>query len=99
MRSIERTAESSCSLACSTAAAAAVDSPSCRYGCGARRSKGTCNNNATVSRQEIEARVLEGLKERLMAPELVREFIRAFQEEANATAAELEQAGSGVVRR
>jgi site-specific DNA recombinase len=44
-----------------------------------------------VSRQEIEARVLDGLKERLMAPELVREFIRAFQEEANRTAAELEQ--------
>jgi site-specific DNA recombinase len=62
-----------------------------RYGCATRRSKGTCTNNATVSRQEIEARVLAGLRERLMAPELVREFIRAFQEEANATAAELEQ--------
>lgn len=54
-------------------------------------SKGTCSNNATVSREEIEARVLGGLKERLMAPELVREFIRAFQEEANRAAAELEQ--------
>jgi site-specific DNA recombinase len=49
-----------------------------RYGCATRRSKGTCDNSATVSRQEIEARVLEGLKERLLAPELVREFIRAF---------------------
>jgi site-specific DNA recombinase len=62
-----------------------------RYGCATRRAKGTCDNSATVSRQEIEARVLEGLKERLMAPELVREFIRAFQEEANRAAAELEQ--------
>jgi site-specific DNA recombinase len=62
-----------------------------RYGCATRRSKGTCNNNAMVYRQEIEARVLAGLKERLMAPELVREFIRAFQEEANRAAAELEQ--------
>jgi len=44
-----------------------------RYGCATRRAKGTCDNGATVSRQEIEARVLEGLKERLMAPELVRE--------------------------
>jgi site-specific DNA recombinase len=59
-----------------------------RYGCAARRSKGTCKNNATVSRQEIESRVLDGLKERLMSPELVREFIRAFQEEANRAAAE-----------
>ena len=32
-----------------------------RYGCAAHRSKGTCNNNATVSRQEIEERVLGGL--------------------------------------
>jgi hypothetical protein len=62
-----------------------------RYGCATRRSKGTCNSNATVSREEIEARVLAGLKERLMAPELVREFMQAFQEEANRTATELEQ--------
>jgi site-specific DNA recombinase len=62
-----------------------------RYGCATRRSKGTCDNAATVTRQEIEARVLAGLKERLMAPELVREFIHAFQEEANRTTAEHEQ--------
>jgi Skp family chaperone for outer membrane proteins len=62
-----------------------------RYGCATRRSKGTCNNNATVNRQEIEARVLDGHKGRLMAPELVREFIRAFQEEVNRAAAEREQ--------
>ncbi len=62
-----------------------------RYGCATRRSKGTCTNNATVSRQDIEARVFEGLKQRLLAPELVREFIRAFQEEANRLAAEREQ--------
>ncbi len=45
--------------------------------------KETCDNNVTVSRQEIEARVLGGLKEKLLAPDLVREFIRAFQEEMN----------------
>src|SRR4029079_5644378 len=62
-----------------------------RYGCATRRSKGIYDNNATISRQEIEARALEGLKDRLMAPELVREFIRAFQEEANRTAREQDQ--------
>jgi hypothetical protein len=62
-----------------------------RYGCATHRSKGTCDNSSTVSRQEIEARVLGGLKERLLAPELVREFIRAFQEELNRTNAEREQ--------
>src|SRR5262249_51494311 len=34
---------------------------------------------------------LAGLKERLMAPELVRELIRAFREEINRAAAEREQ--------
>jgi hypothetical protein len=62
-----------------------------RYGCATHRSKGTCDNNVTVSREEIEKRVFAGLKEKLMAPELVREFIRAFQEELNRTNAEREQ--------
>jgi site-specific DNA recombinase len=62
-----------------------------RYGCATHRNKGTCVNSATIRRQEIEARVLSGLKDRLMAPELVREFIRAFQEEVNRVAAEFEQ--------
>jgi len=62
-----------------------------RYGCATHRSKGTCDNNVTVSKQEIEARVLGGLKDKLLAPELVREFIRAFQEEVNRANAEREQ--------
>jgi site-specific DNA recombinase len=49
-----------------------------RYGCATHRNKGTCANGTTIRRQEIEARVLAGLKDRLIAPELVREFIRAF---------------------
>ena len=46
-----------------------------RYGCSTHRSKGTCGNDRTITRQEIEARVLGGLKERLLAPALVGEFI------------------------
>jgi site-specific DNA recombinase len=55
-----------------------------RYGCATRRAKGTCGNDKTITRQRIESRVLGGLKEKLMAPELVAEFIRTFQEEMNA---------------
>jgi site-specific DNA recombinase len=51
-----------------------------RYGCATRRQKGTCDNARTITRQQIESRVLEGLKERLLAPDLVAEFIREFQE-------------------
>lgn len=59
-----------------------------RYGCATRRSRGTCGNQATVGRLEIEARVLHGLKATLLAPELVREFTKTFQEEVNRAAAE-----------
>jgi site-specific DNA recombinase len=62
-----------------------------RYGCATRRSKGTCDNSATVDRQEIERRVFEGLKAKLLAPELVREFAQTFQEEMNRAAIERDQ--------
>ena len=52
-----------------------------RYGCATRKQKGTCDNARTIGRQEIEARVLEGLKERLLAPDLVAEFMKAMQDE------------------
>ena len=54
-----------------------------RYGCAGRRSKGTCTNDRTISRQEIEARILKALKQNLLTPELVAEFTRAYQEEVN----------------
>lgn len=46
-----------------------------RYGCAAARNKGTCSNRALIKRSEVEARVLEGLKEHLMHPDLVQEFM------------------------
>jgi site-specific DNA recombinase len=36
----------------------------------------------TITRPEIEARVLEGLKERLLAPDLVAVFVSAFRDES-----------------
>jgi len=55
-----------------------------RYGCATRRGKGTCANDRTISRQRIETRVLSGLKDRLLAPDLVAEFLRAFADEVAA---------------
>jgi DNA invertase Pin-like site-specific DNA recombinase len=57
-----------------------------RHGCATRRAKGTCSNDKTIIRQRIETRVLGGLRDKLMAPELVAEFVRAYQEEINAAA-------------
>ena len=39
-----------------------------RYGCATRRGKGTCDNSRSISRQHIEARVLSGLRERMLTP-------------------------------
>ena len=50
-----------------------------RYGCAAHRSKGTCTNDRTIIRCDIERRVLTGLKERLLAPELIQEFVESFR--------------------
>ena len=50
-----------------------------RFGCATRKQKGTCQNNRTISRQEIDARVMDGLKDRLLKPELVAAFIEGFQ--------------------
>jgi hypothetical protein len=52
-----------------------------RYACSTRKQKGTCDNRLTITRQEIEARVLDGLKGRLLAPDLVAVFVEAFREE------------------
>jgi hypothetical protein len=58
------------------------------YGCATARSKGTCSMHHRIRRTELERRVLDGLKHRLLAPELVEEFARAFHEEVNCLAAE-----------
>jgi DNA invertase Pin-like site-specific DNA recombinase len=52
-----------------------------RFACSTRKQKGTCDNRLTITRQKIEARVLEGLKNRLLAPDLVAVFVEAFREE------------------
>jgi site-specific DNA recombinase len=58
------------------------------YGCSTARNKGTCDNLLTVRRDELEAKVLDGLKEQLMQPELVTAFIDEFHKEVNRQRAE-----------
>jgi site-specific DNA recombinase len=54
-----------------------------RFGCAAARDRATCTNNLTIHGGEIEAAILEGLKERLMEPALFEEFVREFTAEVN----------------
>ena len=52
-------------------------------GCSSARGSGNCTNNASVRRPDLENLILDGLKTRLMAPELVEEFITEFHAELN----------------
>lgn len=54
-----------------------------RYGCLNHHRRGTCDNNRTITRDKIEARVLAGLKDRLVSSEAVVEAVRAYAEEMN----------------
>jgi site-specific DNA recombinase len=49
-----------------------------RYACANHANRGTCANGRTISRKAIEARVLGGLKQKLLAPELLEAFIEEF---------------------
>ena len=54
-----------------------------RYACLNHHRRGTCDNNRTITRDNIEARVLSGLKERLVFSEAVAEAVRAYAAEIN----------------
>jgi hypothetical protein len=69
-----------------------------RYGCAAHRSKGTCTNALLMGRHELEDRVLSGLKERLMAPDMVAAFINAFNAEMRRLTASAERESLAVKR-
>jgi site-specific DNA recombinase len=69
-----------------------------RYGCATRRSKGTCSNAVAIARFEIEERVLAGLRERMMAPELVAAFIDEFNAELRRLAGDAEAEGAAAQR-
>ena len=51
--------------------------------CAAARKMGTCDNGRGIPRAVLEEFILDNLKNHLMAPELVKEFIAAFTAETN----------------
>ena len=54
-----------------------------RYGCARRSRQGTCSNTRGINRQELERRILGGLRSSLVTPDLVAEFISEYQAEWN----------------
>jgi hypothetical protein len=54
-----------------------------RLGCANHRERDTCTNRRTVLRDRVLARVLTGLKHRLLAPELDATFVAEYIAEVN----------------
>ena len=59
-----------------------------RYGCAAARNKGgaICKNRATILREEVENRVLDGLRAKLLHPDLIAAFAEEYRKAFNAAA-------------
>lgn len=55
-----------------------------RLGCANHVERRICSNNRSILRDKLLARVLEGLKHRLLAPELVERFVETYVSEVNA---------------
>ena len=53
------------------------------YGCANSRNRGTCDNRLTIRRDVLEETVLSGLRDNLLHPDLVREFVAEYQREFN----------------
>jgi site-specific DNA recombinase len=67
-------------LRCGVCGASYTASSGGRLICTARRERGlsACSNRRTVMRAEIEARVLKALHDRMLSPEAVQTYIRAY---------------------
>ena len=54
-----------------------------RYACSNHVMNGSCANSRTITRTALEERMLAGLQDRLMAPEIAAEAMRSYVEETN----------------
>ncbi|MDR0807802.1 MAG: recombinase family protein [Gemmobacter sp.] len=54
-----------------------------RFGCVSHRRGGSCTNKRTIRRDKLEARVLAGIREKLVSPERVRDAVAAFAAHTN----------------
>jgi len=54
-----------------------------RYACSNHVMNGSCANSRTIAREALETRMLAGLRDRLMAPEVAAAAMRAYAEETN----------------
>jgi hypothetical protein len=68
---------------CGVCGAGFIMSGKNRLGCFGARDQGRCDNHLTIRRDEVEARVLRALRERLLQQDLFDEFCDEFTREMN----------------
>jgi DNA invertase Pin-like site-specific DNA recombinase len=68
---------------CGVCGAGFIMSGKNRLGCFGARDQGRCENHLTIRRDEVEARVLRALRERLLQQDLFEEFCDEFTREMN----------------
>ena len=54
-----------------------------RFACSNHIDTKSCSNGHSIAREALETRVLDGLRERMMAPDMAAEAIKAYVEETN----------------
>ena len=64
-----------------------------RYACSNHVMNASCANSRTIARPALEERMLAGLRDRLMAPEVAAEAMRAYVDETNRLNRERRAAG------
>jgi site-specific DNA recombinase len=69
-----------------------------QLGCFGTRDRGTCTNKLTISRHEVEERVLSALQDKLMRKDFFEEFCGEFAKEMNRLRME-QQAGLSSAKR
>ncbi|MBX9708971.1 MAG: zinc ribbon domain-containing protein [Caulobacteraceae bacterium] len=72
-----------------------------RLACANYREKGptACTNRRHVNRRDVERRVLDGLHDRLLSPEAVAAYVRAYHQEYDRALAELRETRRPIERR
>lgn len=72
-----------------------------RWGCGRRKQAGSavCSNSRSVATDQFERRVLSGLQEQMLDPDLVEIYVREYHMEHSKRSAELSRTGDGLRKR
>ena len=69
-----------------------------RWGCSTSRATGTCANTRTISTPQLEHRVLDALRHRMLQPDLVQAFVEEYRNASEAARKETAAARAKVER-